>query len=196
MRKYNKILSKPLGNFLAEENTTGSAKSFISNHLNIAKERAHNIRISDIDNDKLIKDNIKAINEYDQIKQLPAIEKIFTAIADLENYIIMNTAKGLADIKIDKANNTINGVKREWLVARIAFPTDDPKNQFIRVVVGAIDSDKKKFIDRQTKQLYSMKDPIIEKRATELINAEIDKRMNGKGTLDELISSLKNRLSI
>lgn len=39
----------------------------------------------------------------------------------------MNTAKGLADIKIDKANNTINGVKREWLVARIAFPTDDPK---------------------------------------------------------------------
>lgn len=75
MRKYNKILSKPLGNFLAEENTTGSAKSFISNHLNIAKERAHNIRISDIDNEKLIKDNIKAINEYDQIKQLPAIQK-------------------------------------------------------------------------------------------------------------------------
>lgn len=181
---------------MAEENTTGSAKSFISNHLNIAKERAHNIRISDIDNDKLIKDNIKAINEYDQIKQLPAIEKIFTAIADLENYIIMNTAKGLADIKIDKANNTINGVKREWLVARIAFPTDDPKNQFIRVVVGAVDSNKKKFIDRQTKQLYSMKDPIIEKRATELINAEIDKRMNEKGTLDELISSLKNRLPI
>lgn len=108
----------------------------------------------------------------------------------------MNTAKGLADIKIDKANNTINGVKREWLVARIAFPTDDPKNQFIRVVVGAVDSNKKKFIDRQTKQLYSMKDPIIEKRATELINAEIDKRMNEKGTLDELISSLKNRLPI
>lgn len=41
-----------------------------------------------------------------------------------------------------------------------------------------------------------MKDPIIEKRATELINAEIDKRMNEKGTLDELISSLKNRLPI
>ena len=124
------------------------------------------------------------------------ILKVSRTIADLENYIIMNTAKGLADIKIDKANNTINGVKREWLVARIAFPTDDPKNQFIRVVVGAVDSNKKKFIDRQTKQLYSMKDPIIEKRATELINAEIDKRMNEKGTLDELISSLKNRLPI
>jgi hypothetical protein len=194
-KKYNKILSKPISNFLADESTNGSARNFISNHTKIANERVNAINKSEFDNLNVINENLRAINEYSLMCNLPILKKIVNAFADLERYIIMNTAKGKANIKIDVASNNINNVKREWLVARIAFPTDEPKNQFIRIKIGNLDKKTRKFIDPTTNKLHSLKDPIIQIRATEIIKAEIEKRMNEKGTLDELIANLNECLN-
>jgi hypothetical protein len=190
-QQYKKILSKPVGNILADKAVNGSVSNFIENHSRLSQERLLNLKKSDIDSASLVKENILAVEEYSQLMNALSLKKIIKAAAELEQYIIMNTAKGLADIKIDRANNNINNVKREWLVARVAFPTDDPKNQFIRINIGAIDKATNMFIEKKTGLKYSLNDPKLEQIAAKIVNEEIDKRMNENGNLHQLIENLK-----
>jgi hypothetical protein len=190
-QQYKKILSKPVGNILADKAVNGSVSNFIENHSRLSQERLLNLKKSDIDSASLVKENILAVEEYSQLMNALSLKKIIKAAAELEQYIIMNTAKGLADIKIDRANNNINNVKREWLVARVAFPTDDPKNQFIRINIGAIDKATNMFIEKKTGLKYSLNDPKLEQIAAKIVNEEIDKRMNENGNLQQLIENLK-----
>lgn len=188
---YKKILSKPFGNILADKAVNGSVSNFIDNHTTLSQERLVNLQKSDIDTASLVKENLVAVQEYSKLMNALSLKKTIKAAAELEQYIIMNTAKGLADIKIDRANNNINNVKREWLVARVAFPTNDPKNQFIRINIGAIDKKSNMFIDKKTGLKYSLKDPKLEQIASKIVNEEMDKRMNENGTLQKLVSNLK-----
>ncbi len=188
---YKKILSKPFGNILADKAVNGSVSNFIDNHTTLSQERLVNLQKSDIDTASLVKENLVAVQEYSKLMNALSLKKTIKAAAELEQYIIMNTAKGLADIKIDRANNNINNVKREWLVARVAFPTNDPKNQFIRINIGAIDKKSNMFIDKKTGLKYSLKDPKLEQIASKIVNEEMDKRMNENGTLQQLVSNLK-----
>ena len=184
---YKKILSKPIGNILADKAVNGSVSNFIENHTRLSQERLKNVKQSDIDSASLVKENLLAVEEYSQLMNALSLKKTIKAAAELEQYIIMNTAKGLADIKIDRANNNINNVKREWLVARVAFPTDDPKNQFIRINIGAIDKATNMYIDKKTGLKYSLRDPKLEQIAAKIVNEEIDKRMNENGSLQQLV---------
>lgn len=188
---YKKILSKPIGNILADKAVNGSVSNFIENHTRLSQERLKNLKQSDIDSASLVKENLLAVEEYSQLMNALSLKKTIKAAAELEQYIIMNTAKGLADIKIDRANNNINNVKREWLVARVAFPTDDPKNQFIRINIGAIDKATNMYIDKKTGLKYSLRDPKLEQIAAKIVNEEIDKRMNENGSLQQLVNNLK-----
>ena len=188
---YKKILSKPIGNILADKAVNGSVSNFIENHTRLSQERLKNVKQSDIDSASLVKENLLAVEEYSQLMNALSLKKTIKAAAELEQYIIMNTAKGLADIKIDRANNNINNVKREWLVARVAFPTDDPKNQFIRINIGAIDKATNMYIDKKTGLKYSLRDPKLEQIAAKIVNEEIDKRMNENGSLQKLVNNLK-----
>jgi hypothetical protein len=188
---YKKILSKPIGNILADKAVNGSVSNFIENHTRLSQERLKNVKQSDIDSASLVKENLLAVEEYSQLMNALSLKKTIKAAAELEQYIIMNTAKGLADIKIDRANNNINNVKREWLVARVAFPTDDPKNQFIRINIGAIDKATNMYIDKKTGLKYSLRDPKLEQIAAKIVNEEIDKRMNENGSLQQLVNNLK-----
>jgi hypothetical protein len=190
-QQYKKILSKPVGNILADKAVNGSVSNFIENHSRLSQERLLNLKKSDIDSASLVKENILAVEEYSQLMNALSLKKIIKAAAELEQYIIMNTAKGLADIKIDRASNNINNVKREWLVARVAFPTDDPKNQFIRINIGAIDKATNMFIEKKTGLKYSLNDPKLEQIAAKIVNEEIDKRMNENGNQQQLIENLK-----
>lgn len=188
---YKKILSKPIGNILADKAVNGSVSNFIENHTRLSQERLKKVKQSDIDSASLVKENLLAVEEYSQLMNALSLKKTIKAAAELEQYIIMNTAKGLADIKIDRANNNINNVKREWLVARVAFPTDDPKNQFIRINIGAIDKATNMYIDKKTGLKYSLRDPKLEQIAAKIVNEEIDKRMNENGSLQQLVNNLK-----
>jgi hypothetical protein len=190
-QSYKKILTKPFGNILADKEVNGSALNFIENHTALSQERLKNARLSDFDSESLINENLLALKEYTKLINNPSLKKMIKAAADLERYIIMNTAKGLVEVKKDRANNKINDVKREWLVARASFPTNDPKNQFIRVNIGSIDKETDMLIDKKTGKKYAIKGSKTEEISAKIINEEIDRRMNENGTLQQLVSNLK-----
>jgi hypothetical protein len=195
IKTYNKSLAKPLGNFLNENLINGSAQYFTSNHAEIASEREADLRKSDLDSISLINDNLKAIAAYSEFAKNKKIQEIITAAADIENYIIMNTAMAKADVKTNMASNTINGKKRTWLVGRVSFPTEDPKNQQLKINIGQIDLEKNTFTDKETGDVYPYPNKTIGSIAERIVYKQMMKKLNAKGTIDELIERLNSLIS-
>jgi hypothetical protein len=189
---YNKSLAKPLGNFFNDNSTNGSAHGFTTNHAEIAIEREADLRKSDLDSASLINDNRRAISAYLKFANNDKIEKIIKAAADIESYIIMNTAIGKADVKTNIASNTINGKKRTWLVGRVSFPTEDPKNQQLKINIGPIDLENNTFTDKETGEKHPYPGKTLGSIAERIVYKQMIKKLNEKGTIDELIEKLNS----
>ncbi len=195
VKKYNKIFDRPMGNLANKNTEEGAITKFAENHLEHLSERSDKVKYSDFDNYQLIKQTKNAIKEYKSILNNSKLQGIISAAGAVEEWIIKSTARSLADAKKTINCSEKNGEKKEWMIARTIFPTNNKKNQIIRVYVGVINPATGKVVIKEKSAEYSKTSPELNSHVEKLLLNEIESRMNENGTIQQLLSELRKAVS-
>ena len=193
VKKYNKIFDRPIGNLVDKNSEEGSISKFSNIHLEQLKVRTEKGKYSDFDHNQLIRQTQNAISEYRSILNNPILKNIFNAAGAVEEWIIKSTARSLAQVRQTINCSKKNGETKKWMIARTIFPTNNKKNQIIRVYVGVINPANGKVVIKEKGVEYSRTSSELNLHIEKLLLEEIELRMNENGTIDQLLSEFRSQ---